>query len=210
MVQPDRRQRNPEATRGRIIDAALRLFTSRGFAATTIEEIAAGAGVGRRTVFNHFDSKQAILFDHLRTGRRAMIGELARRPADEPPLRSLHLVLRARADTGFDRALLHQIRSALAGGSELVPPEQAIGGLAFQHELVAALAARPDATTPEADLKALVAMACGWFATAVHLYLVSGEGTLLHHFDRVVAACTGALPAVWGALTDRPDSSPDP
>lgn len=41
------------------------LFVSRGFAATTVQEIAAAAEVSRGTVFNYYPYKEAILLEHL-------------------------------------------------------------------------------------------------------------------------------------------------
>lgn len=57
----DRRFRQRERTRSRILAAALELFQARGYAGTTMDEIADGADVARRTLFNHFPTKQAIL-----------------------------------------------------------------------------------------------------------------------------------------------------
>lgn len=44
-------------------DSAIELVSRLGFAAVTVDDIAAGAGVSRRTFFNHFDTKAAALFD---------------------------------------------------------------------------------------------------------------------------------------------------
>ncbi|MFI5614829.1 TetR family transcriptional regulator [Amycolatopsis sp. NPDC051903] len=42
--------------------AAVDLFTANGYETTTVDEIAAAAGVGRRTFFRYFDTKDDVLF----------------------------------------------------------------------------------------------------------------------------------------------------
>ena len=48
-------------TRQRILDAAGQRFADRGFAKTTVEEIAAEAGVSKGIVYHHFGGKEALL-----------------------------------------------------------------------------------------------------------------------------------------------------
>lgn len=55
-----RRERNRQRTRRALEQAAARLFAERGFEATTIREITAAAGVGERTFFRYFPTKQAV------------------------------------------------------------------------------------------------------------------------------------------------------
>ncbi|WP_324709978.1 TetR/AcrR family transcriptional regulator [Pseudomonas citronellolis] len=55
------RERQKEQRRASILDAALALFDANGYNATTVEQIAASAGVSAPTVFNYFGSKQEIL-----------------------------------------------------------------------------------------------------------------------------------------------------
>src|SRR5258706_2639076 len=50
-----------QSTREAVIAAASRLFTERGYAATSIEEIAAAAGVSRATVFTSVGGKAKLL-----------------------------------------------------------------------------------------------------------------------------------------------------
>lgn len=50
-----------QSTREAVIAAAGRLFAERGYAATSIEEIAAAAGVSRATVFTSVGGKAALL-----------------------------------------------------------------------------------------------------------------------------------------------------
>jgi len=56
-----RRQRQAAQTRADILQAARRLFSARGYAATTIEAIAAEAEVAEATVYAGFGSKRGIL-----------------------------------------------------------------------------------------------------------------------------------------------------
>ena len=57
-----RRGRPPGTSRRTLEVIALRLFTAQGFDETPIEQIAAEAGVSRRTFFRYFDSKASVLW----------------------------------------------------------------------------------------------------------------------------------------------------
>jgi len=54
------RVRDPEATRGAILDAAEEAFLSKGFAETSTSEIARHAGVTKSLIHHHFGSKEAL------------------------------------------------------------------------------------------------------------------------------------------------------
>ncbi len=56
-----RRERHRAETRDRIIRAALCLFSERGVAAISVEDITNEADVGKGTFFNYFPSKEDIL-----------------------------------------------------------------------------------------------------------------------------------------------------
>jgi len=58
---PDLRATHAQRTRAAIRAAALTLTRERGYAAMTVDDVAALAGVSRRTVFNHFSSKADLL-----------------------------------------------------------------------------------------------------------------------------------------------------
>jgi AcrR family transcriptional regulator len=101
MTGASRRGRSVEGraeVRRELLAAAIRLFRTRGYEETTIDDIAAAAGVGRRTFFRYFPSKEdAISPDHeVGLARIAEVFDTAH-PA-EP---TASLVLRA-GETVFD------------------------------------------------------------------------------------------------------------
>jgi AcrR family transcriptional regulator len=89
--------------RRKLAAAAMELFATKGYEATTVDEIAAAAGVARRTFFRHFRSKEEAIFpDHDDTLVRAE-AVLDAAPAHEHPLdtvcRGIKEVLRRYADS---------------------------------------------------------------------------------------------------------------
>jgi AcrR family transcriptional regulator len=70
--------RRHQQTRAAIAEAAVALFTERGFADTTMEEVAEAAGVSRRTAYRHFPSKDDLVFEHPRRWLEHFNAEVAR------------------------------------------------------------------------------------------------------------------------------------
>lgn len=56
-----KRTRRGPYTRQQILDASLRLFSERGFARTTVRDIAREAGITDAAIYYHFDSKRDVL-----------------------------------------------------------------------------------------------------------------------------------------------------
>lgn len=52
----------PEDSHERLVEASLALFGVHGFAAVTVDDIAARAGVSARTFFRHFPDKEEVFF----------------------------------------------------------------------------------------------------------------------------------------------------
>jgi AcrR family transcriptional regulator len=84
-VGPSLRERTRSLVRWQVGDAALELFSSQGFEATTVEEIAARAGISRSSFFRYFASKEDVIVLQLEESGAALRKALLARPDDEPP-----------------------------------------------------------------------------------------------------------------------------
>ena len=83
------RERKRRETLRRITDAGMCLFIEKGHDATTLDEIAAAAGISRRTFFYYFKSKDDILLS-LQSGMGDMIVAAVRAaPPDKRPLAAI-------------------------------------------------------------------------------------------------------------------------
>jgi AcrR family transcriptional regulator len=108
----NRREQHKQHTRAALEDAAMALFAQQGYEGTTVEQIAARAGVAVRTFFRYFASKQHVLFGDVAYGRVIALGQaLDARPATESPVESVKAVLNASDIT--DPAELAQIRARI-------------------------------------------------------------------------------------------------
>src|SRR3954452_9444111 len=76
--------RPPATTLEDIERVAMRLFTERGFDGTTVEDIAAAAGIGRRTFFRYFGSKNDVVWGRFAEGLAQLREDLAAAPAEQP------------------------------------------------------------------------------------------------------------------------------
>ncbi|MCV7413170.1 TetR family transcriptional regulator [Mycobacterium florentinum] len=67
LAQPVRRR--PKDRKQQILEQAVGLFTERGFHSVKLEDIAEAAGVTARALYRHYDNKQALLAEAIRTGQ---------------------------------------------------------------------------------------------------------------------------------------------
>ncbi len=83
------RERKRRETAQRITDAAIRLFIAKGYEATTLDAIAAEAGISRRTFFYYFKSKDEILLSMQRGGVDVLAASVRAEPLHKPPLAAI-------------------------------------------------------------------------------------------------------------------------
>ncbi|GII94051.1 TetR family transcriptional regulator [Sinosporangium siamense] len=104
--------------RTELAELALALFVERGYEDTTVEDIAAAAGLSKRSFFRYFPSKEDVLFGDVEDLADRVADAVRARPAGEEPWAVLHAVLReweARIHAAqWDMAALRLIESTPA------------------------------------------------------------------------------------------------
>jgi TetR/AcrR family transcriptional regulator of autoinduction and epiphytic fitness len=117
-------QRLTDRKREAIIQAAIAEFRTNGFDITSMDKIAATAGVSKRTVYNHFPSKEELFAEILNQlwARVTAEQEAAYRP-DLPLRDQLRLMLQAKLQMLSDDNFLDLARVAIAAA--IHSPERA-------------------------------------------------------------------------------------
>jgi AcrR family transcriptional regulator len=89
------RERKRQETRQRITEAGLRLFGANGYEATTLDAIAAEAGISRRTFFHYFKSKDEILLSlQIGLGETLIAALTEENPTDRRPWPAVRKAMR--------------------------------------------------------------------------------------------------------------------
>ncbi|WP_426402805.1 TetR/AcrR family transcriptional regulator [Streptomyces sp. R-07] len=91
-AKPGLRERQRATIRAEVTDVALRLFAKQGFDRTTVDQIAAEAGLSRASLFRHFGTKEDIVLADLDEIGRQVTDALAARPDEERPWDALRRV----------------------------------------------------------------------------------------------------------------------
>jgi AcrR family transcriptional regulator len=104
--RPGTKKAQREASVEALLGAALRLFVSRGYNPTTVEEIAEAAGLTKGAVYFYFRNKEALLGALLDRIEAAVVGEMERRVAAAGPGGAEKLVafMHGQARLGIERA----------------------------------------------------------------------------------------------------------
>ncbi|UST78519.1 TetR/AcrR family transcriptional regulator [Pseudomonas siliginis] len=117
-------QRLTDRKREAIIQAAIAEFRAHGFEITSMDKIAATAGVSKRTVYNHFPSKEELFAEILNQLWARIIAEPSVHYDREQPLHEqLRLMLREKVQMMADENFLTLARVAIA--ATIHSPERA-------------------------------------------------------------------------------------
>ena len=187
---PSLRQRHTERTRDAIVDAAFELFAAKGYAETTIDEIAERADIAPRTFFRYFPAKEAVLFHGADDQVEEAVAKLRDRPADETPYESLVAVLRSiAAELTHDDKRERMLAKFAAESDRLFEHHRAVVMCRFEESAAQVLKERAGDDADGLAIDAAVAAVIGAFGTAVRSWLRAGA---TDDFEQVLERCVSA------------------
>ncbi|GAA2509123.1 TetR/AcrR family transcriptional regulator [Winogradskya humida] len=130
--------------RERLERAAIELFAAQGYEATTIEQIAAAAGLNRSTFFRHFGDKRETLFGGQQGLPAHLADTITKAPADLTPLEAVTAAFDAAATVWFapDRRDLAPRRLAVVASSPEFRERELLKRLDITTAVAAALRSR--------------------------------------------------------------------
>ncbi|MFI9357784.1 TetR/AcrR family transcriptional regulator [Streptomyces lydicus] len=181
-----RRERKKAQTRQALSDAAVRLFTERGFENVGVREVAEAADVSLSTLFKHFPNKEALVFDLDADVESALVAAVRERAPGQSVLHALrdHMVHTRTAVRTDDPTFVlvestpalrdyarrmwsrHEktLAAALAEATGLAPDAPAVTGLA-RFTLEAPSIARASEDPPRTMRELFALLEGGWAAT---------------------------------------------
>jgi AcrR family transcriptional regulator len=173
--EPDWRQRKKTATRDRIRASALRLFREQGYDATTVEQIAAAAGVSHMTFFRYFPAKEDVALSDSYDPLIATF--IAQTPATWPLIQRIRTVLVQGLRQVYDTD-----RDILLAQNKLIVSTPALRERLWAHQIATqqlilqALGADQDNPHPSFQDRVTVAASLAAATTAI-LAWVENDGT---------------------------------
>lgn len=187
-ISVPRAGRRPTTSRGELERIGLELFATRGFEETTVDDIAAAAGISRRTFFRYYGSKNDLVWGDFEGELKRMRVCLADLPPGTPMMDALRetIIDFNRLDAGQIAA--HRRRMALI---LQVPALQAHSTLRYAawREVVAEYAARRLGLPQDALLPQTIAYSFLGAAIAAYEHWLREDGSELGvHLDTALRA----------------------
>lgn len=182
------RERKKLRTKAQLAEAALRLFSARGFDEVTVEDIAAQVEVSPRTFFRYFAAKEDVLFGDMQTSLDLLRQSLAGRPPGEPTLVALReAVLSLAENYEVDSADVRRREAVITRTPSLLA--HGVGRQVAWEEAIARTLGERDGKTGGPDLTERLLSACAIASLRVAFNVWIERGG------------TGSLPDLaWAAL----------
>ena len=184
-ASPSLRTRRKLSTRRALQQAALSLFAERGYEETTVADIAERAGVGLRTFFVHFPTKEDVLFDGSHEDFPDLFRLIVAAPPELSDLAALEVALLAMAGSAPDRELHHMMTQLLvraAASSSVVRGRRMANGDKIASVVAEALGRRRGEDIPSPATVALAEAAMRMFHLAVEEWAMASARDLVPLF----------------------------
>lgn len=127
---------------GRLTKAAITLFDEQGYDATTVAEIAAAAGLTKRTFFRYFSDKREVLFNGSHELQERWIGGIESAPPRASPMAAVSAGLDEVAELFADRHAFARMRSRIIAANPELQERELIKLQSLAAAIKAALVAR--------------------------------------------------------------------
>ncbi|MFG3341752.1 TetR/AcrR family transcriptional regulator [Glycomyces sp. NPDC048151] len=192
MNPPGLRERKKIETLHRLQEEALRLFDEQGYEATTIEQIAAAAGVSPSTFYRYFPTKEDVVvqdeYDPL------IVNVFESQSQDDPPLTALRAVL-ATLFAEFTEADITRVRRRvrMIFAVPALRAKQVQQTAATEELLARMVAARTGRSPEELEVRHFTALVVTSWTVAISAWAAT-EGTK-HDLEATMNRCLTHLEA---------------
>jgi AcrR family transcriptional regulator len=179
---------------GRLVQAAMELYSERGYEQTTVAEIAARAGVTERTFFRHFTDKREVLFSGAHLLRDDMVAALESLPASTPPIDAVRFGIE-RFSEHFTERDFSRRRQAIIDANPVLRERELIKLASYASDLNAALVRRG---VPETTARLAADVGIAAFRIAWERWLHEADQRTIHDylreaFDQLKSLSTSAV-----------------
>ena len=159
------RERKRRETLQRITAAGMRLFIKQGYDHTTLDEIAAEAGISRRTFFYYFKSKDDILLSMQRSNSDTLAAAVRNAPKGKKPLETIRdaVIQVCEAIPAKEMIAIHRLMRS----SEAVQARKHATYVENENAIVEALRERFPDPKRETSLRLVAMMSVGAMRLAV-------------------------------------------
>lgn len=182
--------RAPATTHGELSALALELFLERGFDETTVDDIAEAAGIGRRTLFRYFPSKNDLPwgdFDGLLAMMRGHLGSL---PDELPLWEALRLAVLEFNRFPVDQLDLHRERMRLLLTVPTLVAHSGLRYIAWREVIADFVGARLGVPPRSLEPQSMAWATLGLCLAAYEQWLDHDDADLLDLLDRAFRRLT--------------------
>jgi AcrR family transcriptional regulator len=176
----------------RLQQAAIGLFVERGFEQTTVQDIAAAAGLTERTFFRHFTDKREVLFVGSDLYAATFLTGVDEAPPDATPYGLVTAAITAAARDFFpnDRRPWSRQRQSVLDANPALQERELLKRSTLGDSLTAAFQRRG---VPEADARLAAETGVTAFHIAFRQWIAEDEERSLLEIERDVLARMAAL-----------------